>query len=231
MASLSAFDTTLFRLVNAGPHPLWLDMAAVWLTRAGAAWWLLIFGAPFVWRRASGRWRLFCALLIPSAVLSRAAALFLKALLARPRPFLTLDHVRLLLPVDGLGAHGLPSSHAANTAVVAALAWLCAGPSAGTWLLTALAIVVSASRVYAGVHYPGDVLLGAAVGAGSAAIVRIVHDRWYARKTDVGRRRWRVIFAALLAAVWIGATIVEHRPPTPVAATAAGLSPRSAPAR
>jgi len=36
------------------------------------------------------------------------------------------------------------------------------------WFMLPLALAVSFSRVYNGVHYPGDVLVGAIVGAGYA---------------------------------------------------------------
>ncbi|MFA5028985.1 MAG: phosphatase PAP2 family protein [Candidatus Methylomirabilota bacterium] len=57
----------------------------------------------------------------------------------------------------------MPSNHAANTAAVAMVGWL--GLPRWGWLLTVLAALVGFSRVYLGVHYPGDVLVGAALGA------------------------------------------------------------------
>ncbi|MDA8392569.1 MAG: phosphatase PAP2 family protein [Actinomycetota bacterium] len=83
-------------------------------------------------------------------------------LVARPRPYVTLHHVEVLVP----RAHDFtfPSDHAtvAGASIV------------GLWLLrdrlmTILAVVdglfLSFARVYVGAHYPGDVLGGLVVGA------------------------------------------------------------------
>jgi undecaprenyl-diphosphatase len=40
-----------------------------------------------------------------------------------------------------------------------------------------LAAGVAYSRVHTGVHYPGDVVVGSVVGAGTAAVVAAVGDR------------------------------------------------------
>ena len=68
-----------------------------------------------------------------------------------------------------MGAHGysLPSGHAATAfagAVALSYLWRRAAP-----LFFLLAAAIAYSRVYVGVHYPGDVLLGAAIGAAVGA--------------------------------------------------------------
>lgn len=65
------------------------------------------------------------------------------------------------------GSYGFISSHAANTFGVALFAGLLLKPRY-KWVLPVLigwASIVSYSRVYLGVHYPGDVIVGALVGA------------------------------------------------------------------
>lgn len=42
-----------------------------------------------------------------------------------------------------------------------------------------LATGVAYSRVHTGVHYPGDVVLGSVVGAGTSAMVAAGCDRWW----------------------------------------------------
>jgi membrane-associated phospholipid phosphatase len=48
-----------------------------------------------------------------------------------------------------------------------------------------LAVAVAYSRVHTGVHYPGDVVVGSIVGAGTGAMVAAVFDR----SSRVSRRR------------------------------------------
>jgi diacylglycerol kinase family enzyme/membrane-associated phospholipid phosphatase len=57
-----------------------------------------------------------------------------------------------------------PSGHAASAAAFAAGVAQEIPPAAGP--MAALAAAVGASRVYAGVHYPADVIVGAAIGTG-----------------------------------------------------------------
>lgn len=91
-----------------------------------------------------------------SALTAHAAAVVLKRVVRRPRPDL-----------EGLTVHGathsalsFPSAHAAST-TAAALALL---PLAGPAVLAAPPAMALA-RVRLGVHYPSDVLVGAALGA------------------------------------------------------------------
>jgi undecaprenyl-diphosphatase len=61
------------------------------------------------------------------------------------------------------------------------------------WVWVMLAGTVGFSRVYVGVHYPGDVLFGWILGATIGGTVVKVH-RWYERKSAVSmtkrRLRW-----------------------------------------
>jgi undecaprenyl-diphosphatase len=66
------------------------------------------------------------------------------------------------------GRYGFPSGHALHAASFAVLlsVW---EPLLAPWLAL-FAAGVAASRVLLGVHYPSDVLAGAALGVGSAAV-------------------------------------------------------------
>jgi undecaprenyl-diphosphatase len=100
------------------------------------------------------------ASIIVVAVTDQLSSSVVKPLFARPRPCHELD-VRLL--VNCGSGFSLPSSHAANLFGQAFFFRQIAPKSA--WYLIPLAIIVALSRVFVGVHYPFDILIGAALGA------------------------------------------------------------------
>lgn len=82
------------------------------------------------------------------------------------RPFVHDSDTTLL--IHHAADNGFPSDHAtlaAVIAVIAALAW-------PKWSIPflAFAFVLGLSRVFVGVHYPGDVLAGWAIGAFAAIV-------------------------------------------------------------
>jgi 4-amino-4-deoxy-L-arabinose transferase-like glycosyltransferase len=88
----------------------------------------------------------------------------MKAAIARERPCWAVSDARCLLGKSHSGS--MPSSHAANWFAAAMVAFLYYRRS--ILFMLPLACLVSLSRVYNGVHYPGDVLAGAVLGGGYA---------------------------------------------------------------
>lgn len=90
----------------------------------------------------------------------------LKHVLARERPF--VEHAgieRLVAPLD---RYSFPSGHTQH-AVAFTLVLVSHYPALG-WLLIPFTILVAASRVILGMHYPSDVLAGGVLGASLAAL-------------------------------------------------------------
>lgn len=86
----------------------------------------------------------------------------LKTLFDRPRPFTVIAEPDPL--ITGTVGASFPSGHAATSAAGALILSVLVGRGVWRWLVP-LALLIGFSRVYVGVHYPGDVLAGALLGA------------------------------------------------------------------
>jgi undecaprenyl-diphosphatase len=164
-------DWTLFHAVNAGvatrewledPVTVLADLAVPLYALATVGLWLLArpYGNP--------RWKLASA----SALIAAAVALAVNQVIAhlwdRPRPFTEhpgLTHVLAARTTDP----SFPSDHAA-AAFAIAFAVLVFSRRAGIAFLVGAALI-GISRIALGMHYPSDVLAGALVGFGAAALV------------------------------------------------------------
>ncbi len=103
-------------------------------------------------------------------VLSGIIAACLKLAYHSPRPFTVLENVRqLTIPTE---PNSFPSGHTSSTfSVVSVLVWTLRENKAIVCLLALFAFLVGFSRIYVGVHYPFDVLVGAVVGVVSGVVV------------------------------------------------------------
>ena len=100
-----------------------------------------------------------------SAAVALGLAQLLSALVDRPRPFVSDPH-GVHLFAQHVADPGFPSDHATASFAIA-VAILLRSRRWG-YVTLALATVLSVSRVALGVHYPSDVLAGAALGSATA---------------------------------------------------------------
>ncbi len=99
----------------------------------------------------------------------------IKNLVARPRPYLTVEGlVNLIAP---LNSYSFPSGHACFSFAAATALALAFRGRGGGWAFIP-AVLIAASRIYLGVHYPSDVLAGAAIGALGAWGIFILSHRY-----------------------------------------------------
>ena len=154
-------DLALFRAINGWPESLAPFMR--YLNTAHDGWIFRVAMLAIViflaWRGGASRRAAILALVaFPIADFLCNTA---KKLFPMHRPFQELADVAVW--VGKSGSMGTASSHAGNLAAVATVMTLNLGWRWGaSWIV--LALLVGLSRVYVGVHYPSQVLLGWTIG-------------------------------------------------------------------
>jgi undecaprenyl-diphosphatase len=145
-------DPLLF-YVNASEALFVATLAVVFMAARGAR--------NVAWRRAA-------VAAVLSAGLGLLAAKVISELVDRARPFVAEPH-QVHLFASHAADPGFPSDHA-TAAFAIAVAILLRKRSWG-WVALGFATVLALGRVGLGVHYPSDVLAGAAVGSAAALVL------------------------------------------------------------
>ncbi len=180
--SMLALDHWLFLWLNellSGPVGTWFFGAVTWLGN-GFVLAVLIVPAMAKWDRSTLRRHLLP--MVVAIAVTGAAVNVAKWVIGRERPPLWAlaqgleIHVPFGIPTD----KSFPSGHAQTafgTAVYLALLYPRAAP-----VLLALATLVGISRIALGVHFPGDVVVGALVGAFGSLVAHL----WTVRRASAG---------------------------------------------
>ena len=157
---MNTFDLVVSRAVQSGHTPA-LDMVFLAATSLGNAPSLVlatVIGAGIFLRLKRRRQAKVAYLSLVAYPLN----FIIKEVVRRPRP--QADLIRVVFPTPG---YSLPSGHAmVGMAVYGTLAYLAWTYLLPKWrpnvivLAVALILMVGLSRVYLGVHWPSDVLLG-----------------------------------------------------------------------
>jgi membrane-associated phospholipid phosphatase len=173
--NIQSLDTKLLLLINHGTANSFSDILMPALSQRG---YLLIIpfllamflrGArqkdnmgeslltPTLWTLAAS----FCALFF-----AEVTEFAVKEATARLRPCQVIEGIRLIIPCPA--SYSMPSGHAISSfAFAMPLYYLTQEYIALIWRLypLLLASLIAFSRIYLGVHYPSDVLVGALLGA------------------------------------------------------------------
>jgi undecaprenyl-diphosphatase len=160
---------------------------------------------------AAARFQRAALLALASAGLALLVDQVISHVWIRERPFAAHPHETVLL-VGRTTDPSFPSDHASAAFAIAVAVFLVSRRLGALFLLGAA--VVALSRVFAGVHYPGDVGAGALIGLAAALLVTWLGSRTAERIAI----RLSVLTDPLVAVVWRAAD-----------ALAARLRPRPAP--
>lgn len=167
MEYIAHLDTELFFLLN-GLHAPWLDPVMYYVSKTSTSvplYGLLLYLIIKTYKKKS--WIPLVAIVLCIICTDQLTSGILKPAFERLRPThepMLQDMVHTVKGYTG-GKFGFASSHAANTFGAALLVYLFLRTSY-RWVgfLFLWASLVSYSRIYLGVHYPGDILAGAGIG-------------------------------------------------------------------
>lgn len=199
LQTLDQWDTSLFLCLN-GMHNRYWD------------YFMTMYSDKFVWipfyvgflvvmvRNFRPKVVLSYLLVVAAIILicDQVSSSLLKPMVERMRPS-NLDNpispmVHVVFNYRG-GKYGFPSSHAANAWGISLFAILLAKRKWLTGFLVPWAVLMTYSRVYLGVHYPGDLLVGTFIGILTAVVIYSLCKRFAPEATahfapQEGRLHW-----------------------------------------
>jgi undecaprenyl-diphosphatase len=193
MTYLATLDAALYRALNVycGSSPA-LDRAALHLATFSGAFFMGIFG--LLWFRQDGQQ--FCrretlTLLVPAVAIALIINRTISTLLPfRVRPMYELGANAPSYPWSFDLEHwsSFPSDTATYLFVVTACIWAISRPFG--MLFGVFSACVSLARVYFGIHYPSDILVGALLGLAVGSAVNIEAVRDTVGRALLGLEKW-----------------------------------------
>ncbi|WP_148135540.1 phosphatase PAP2 family protein [Candidatus Formimonas warabiya] len=164
MQLILSWDLFLFRFINRKWRCSLLDRLMPRMTHLGGlrASILICLALLFFSRETLGKEVVYA--MVGSQIVVQAA----KKILPRRRPFLTVPETNIWQPLI-LKDYSFPSGHTAASFSLSAVVALYF-PLLTPFVLP-LAALIGISRIYLGLHYPSDVIMGALLGTISAVLV------------------------------------------------------------
>jgi undecaprenyl-diphosphatase len=164
---IEQLDQKLFLLINSLNSPVWDQ---VMFAISGKIIWVPLYLAILIWIGVNYKKRfplILLFIIIAATIADQVSVQLFKNVFHRLRPCHEPSLEGLVHLVNGKcgGLYGFVSSHATNSFNVALLSLLFIRKRWFTVFILTWASVIGYSRIYLGVHYPGDVICGALLGA------------------------------------------------------------------
>jgi undecaprenyl-diphosphatase len=174
LSLLNSWDIVLFRLINIQGQNYFLDWFMPFMTDLkNFTYVLLALGIWILYKERKAGIIFLVFVGITLAITDQFSSHWLKLWVGRIRPCQVLEEVRLL--TDCNTSYSFPSSHAVN--IFAAALFLSQPLKKLSPLFFGIAGLVGYSRIYIGIHYPLDVIGGAAIGLLIAWPMRWLKDQ------------------------------------------------------
>lgn len=166
-------DHFLFQYINGMAFKwYWLDMLGIFFAKYLI--YIMVLGLLFFLWKSKNFWRIAITALIAGLVARFVITGSIRLFRPRVRPF-NISYINLL--IDKVNQQSFPSGHASFSFALATVVYL----YNKTWgmIFFAVAILISISRVFAGVHWPLDILVGALVGIFSGWLINKIIRKLY----------------------------------------------------
>ena len=178
---INQIDIDLFLYLN-GQHNEVFDPIMEWVTHSKS--WLPLYIAiigSIIYKYKKAGVIVIASILLTIGFADQVSSRIIKPLVSRSRP---CDNLSINKVIHGrqecTGQKGFFSSHASNTFALAGMLTLLFYKNE-KWVLVFYlwAAIVSYSRIYLGLHYPGDIIAGAIFGIGSAYLALYLLRKYF----------------------------------------------------
>lgn len=162
-----------------GLHRDWLNAVMIFFTTIGEAGicWIVLSVILVLFKKTR---KCGFTMMAAMAVTFLVGNVFLKNLIARPRPCEVDTSVNLLIPFPS--EYSFPSGHTSNGFTAAVTIFLYYRRSGIAALM--VASVIAFSRMYLFVHYPSDILGGILLGTLDACLMVFLFRKWEKRRLE-----------------------------------------------
>lgn len=175
---LIGYDKEAFLALNGGQSLFWdgfmwiFTSTYIWIPLALALIYIIIKN-----NRGKQILLIICMIVLVILLADRISSGFFKPFFQRFRPSQDPEFMYLVDLVNGYrgGKYGFISSHAANSFGIFTFIALLFRKKEFSLILLIWALLTSYSRIYLGVHYPGDIICGAVVGVICGCLVYILY--------------------------------------------------------